>query len=234
MKKLGILFLGLLLLFCRTVCFASVADGDMSLNEGAQEYVLTEEDKLLLEQKELKMKEYLAEANEAKSYPYTKTISVPCYLQSETYFCGPATVKEVVQFKKGTSKTQYQYSYDLGTTAAGTDMTIIPGVINAELGANIYVYYSFLNQTDWLGKVVYSTNTSTPVILDINTTAVSEIPYNTTGHFLPVSGYHQNASGVHDQIRVADPHYAYCGSAWYSVSGLYTACYNHWRKAIIW
>lgn len=159
-----------------------------------------------------------------------KIVSVPVYEQANGYYCAPATVKQVTQFISGSSKTQAQIASDLGTTTSGTDMTRIPDVLNGYIGSTHYFYDSMGSTSDWFGKIIYSVNQEMPAILDINTRAVDEIPYNSDGHFVNISGYNQDTQ----MIRITDPWKEGLGHRWYSRVGLYNANNNHFRKAIIW
>lgn len=76
-------------------------------------------------------------------------------------------------------------------------------------------------------------STGLPPILDINTKNVSAWPYATSGHFLNVSGYHDNPY-VGIRVRVTDPYEKGLGNNWYSGSDVYAANNAHFRKAMIW
>lgn len=187
-------------------------------------------------QKEYMLKLYTLE-NEAASINKYKILSVPVFEQINDYYCGPATMKQVVHYIRGSSQTQQYYAIKLGTTLNGTSMTNIPSVLNSEaLTPNWYVYYTFNSFGDWSAKIDSSIYYAYPAILDINTENVSAFPYNAEGHYVNVSGYdvYENISTQRYNIRITDPWGPGLGNRWYTAADIYQANNNHWRKAIVW
>lgn len=202
-------------------------DGDLSLEEGAQEFIITSEDRL-------KSQERLSYAFAVRTnFPSYTELDVPWFQQQNSYYCGPATVKQVLHYINGISLTQDQYAQALGTTTDGTDMTCIPSVLNASLNNETYAYDSIGTSATWLMIVRTSLYDNRPAILDIKTTNYTDgsdgFPYSSSGHFVNVSGY----NGVSARVRITDPNDP-SGTHWYPVSVLYGANNDHWRKAIIW
>ncbi|MDD6572160.1 MAG: C39 family peptidase [Thermoflexaceae bacterium] len=132
------------LVVCSAICICSYnmdrevfaqGTGDMSYEEGAEVYIPTAEDVELQKRKE----------NEMLNTPMMltegfKTLAVTCYPQETNYYCGPATVKQVLHYLTGDNYSQGYYANLLGTTQAGTDFSRIPNVLNNRLGDSYYVY----------------------------------------------------------------------------------------------
>ncbi len=124
-----------------------------------------------------------------------------------------------------------EYAELLSTTREGTNMTVIPDVLNECIGEEHYVYSSIGTQDEWMEKIRYSMYYSRPAVLDINTNAYDTIfPYGSSGHFVNVSGY----SDITNQVRITDPNDETNKNVWYDKSVLYGANSDHFRQAIIW
>lgn len=209
-------------------------DGDLSLEEGAKPYVQSAEDKKLLDEKNADVEANVPD--DAGIVPFADTwykLAIPLYTQSNGYYCGPATVKEVVQFHKGSSSSQATYAKKLGTTSDGTDMTKIPSVLSAESGRK-YVYASIEDQATWKKRIIRNiTGTKLAVVMDIKTTK-DFWRYATSGHFLAIRGYKGTASTV-SNVQMSDPH-PDCSGEYYvkTAANAYKANNSHWRKAMIW
>ncbi len=204
-------------------------NGDLSLDEGANPYIMTPEDAHILNQKFKEMEKRDFSILYDPDAPFI-TLNVPVYQQETSYWCGPATVKQVVQFIKGSSESQSNYAKLLGTTTSGTDMTVIAEKLRTLTGKN-YVYYSFTQKADWTDKLLWGLNNNMPAVLDIDTRNVSAFPYRSSGHFVNVSGMDLRHS---DRVRITDPYGPGLGNRWYERTDLYNANRAHWRSAIIW
>lgn len=75
------------------------------------------------------------------TFPAYTELAGPWFKQQNGYYCGPATVKQVLHYINNVSSTQDTYASELGTTSAGTDMTGIPGVLNSHISGYEYNYY---------------------------------------------------------------------------------------------
>lgn len=162
-------------------------------------------------------------------FPVYTELAMPWFKQQNGHYCGPATVKQVLQYLNGVSLSQDDYAKELGTTTAGTDMTRIPGVLNAHLDGIEYEYADIGTAATWLTMVRTGLYNNKPAILDINTDDNYDFPYRSSGHFVNISGY----DGVKAKVRITDPNDK-SQHAWYTVSSLYNVNHAHWRKAIIW
>nr|WP_304711301.1 C39 family peptidase [uncultured Acetatifactor sp.] len=214
---------------------AEEVNGDLSLEEGAQVYVESAEDRMLRERKEAELNDEYGISMAAASY--TK-LNVPVFVQSEDWYCGPATVKQVVHYIKGSSQSQAYYAHKdrLNTTENGTDMTKIPGVVNAAIGEKYYVYDEIASRAEWDKELPQSLVKRRPAILDINTMNVPAFPYRTKGHFVCLSGEDAITSdGDGYFFQIADPiNKSGGGLQWYLKDDLYKANVNHFRAAYIW
>lgn len=230
MKKIYLLSFLLTCFFMIDVAVASAeeANGDLTLEEGAEIYVPSEEDKKLLKEKLAEIEKI--EANYLPDGEYY-TLGVPVYQQINGYYCGPATVKQVTQYVKGSSNSQDYYAKQLGTTTAGTDMTRIKTFLQKNVWSS-YVYSSIGTSGEWLSKIRYGMRVKKPAVLDIDTRKVSAFPYNSSGHFVNTSGLDTKYQPV--RVRITDPYGPGLGNRWYRSTDLYNANKNHWRQAIIW
>ncbi len=223
-KVLAKLLVVCCLLSSSMTAFAQEVNGDLSLEEGAQEVVITAE----MEQKE--QAKWAAFSRMRATYPSYCLLSVKRFQQETNYYCGPATVKQVIHYINGSSLTQSKYASILGTTTDGTTMTDIDDVLNDYISEEHYVYSSIGTQSEWLNKVRYSLYYQRPAVLDINTNGISSFSYSSSGHFVNVCGYSESSG----RVAITDPYGEQNTAVWHSVSNLYSANNNHWRQAIIW
>lgn len=203
-------------------------DGDLSLEEGAKEYALTEEDVLLDKEK---MEEDVPLPFSVNS-DFDIKFNMNCSIQTNNYYCGPATVKNVLHYINGNSKTQKQYATMLKTVEDGTDMSLISDVLNAEQNKHKYVYKKISNLSDWKDRVQKDTKQNVPVVMDIAANTENWF-YDTNGHFLCTAGYVYNENST-DYVWICDPHPEHGGIYKVSAKKAFTVNNNHWRKAIIW
>ncbi|WP_343248853.1 C39 family peptidase [Diplocloster hominis] len=201
-------------------------NGDLTIEEGAQPYNPTQADLNKIAQKDRSIYQQ-AKTNE-------ELLSMICYRQENNYYCGPATVKQVVQYKNGNSNIQSYYAGLLNTVETGdnrgTDMTRIAPVINSCIGSSYYVMAEIPGDSlTWFNRIRTGISAHYPTVLDINTNSVSEFPYKTSGHYICTSGFRV----AENQVRIADPHPSYFGHYWYSRNGLYKANADHFRHAMI-
>ncbi len=204
--------------------------GDSLNIENIQSYIDDNEDSI--NEYLSSLDEYINEKEkETRAFPHTMygALNVTVFQQETSYYCGPATVKQVIHYINGSSKTQSQYASMLKTTTSGTDMTLIPNVLRQETGYN-YVYIA--NATDdysnWLYQLQRSVDVGRPAIIDVKDSSATVLPYSTNGHFVNISGYSTNS-----ELRITDPYAPGLGNRWYSTNGLHSINHAHFRKAII-
>ncbi|MBN3554020.1 C39 family peptidase [Fictibacillus nanhaiensis] len=170
-----------------------------------------------------------------------RAISVPSFKQETSYWCGPATTKQVLHYLNGSSSSQSTYASGLGTTTAGTDFSKIDDYLNSKQSKNNYIYSSGNSYSTWSDRIDYSLSKSVPapVVLDLEIYP-SYMPKYTThiaGHILNVSGEDSRNSPV--QIRLTDPYDqgsrgVTLGNVWHPHKGVYDANMDHFRQAILW
>lgn len=234
MKKFKVIpvVMALVMMFS-IVASAEEINGDMTIEEGAQVYIESDQDRELRERKEAEIQSGVSVCSTTSEYTL---LNVTVFMQENGYYCGPATVKQVVHYIMGTSGTQSYYAGQLGTTEDGTDMTKIPGVLNAAIGEEYFVYDPIDSKDEWMTEISRSIALGRPAILDINTTALTAVfPYSTTGHFVNLSGEDAiTTDGDGYYFRIADCSRLVGAHSWYTKDDLYQANYNHFRKAYIW
>lgn len=173
------------------------------------------------------------------SNTYNCTRSIPYYKQQNSYYCGPATTKQSLQYLKGTSPSQSTIASSLGTTTSGTDGTKIVEYLNNNQSSNYYVIVEPTSQSA-MESTIYSglTNFNAPPILRVKITSgqvSTQHPqswyYTTNGHFMNISGqYTVNGSTIY---QVTDPYIEYKASSITSgkyrinSSAVYTSTMNH-------
>ncbi len=236
MRKSKIYFMALSL-FCITgasfnsniINAKAEVDGDLSIEEGGNEYILTEEDVLLDQQK---MEEDIPEPSAAGDFNIN--FNMDCEIQENDSYCGPATVRNVLQYINGEAKSQGFYAHKdrLNTTDAGTDMTRIPDVLNKYQNQHTYVYKEFSDLTTWKSRVKKDTKKYVPVVLDIKSTETNW-RYKTNGHFLCTGGYIYNENDT-DYVWICDSHPEKGGVYKVSAKKAYTVNREHSRSAMIW
>lgn len=159
----------------------------------------------------------------------SKSLNVSTCVQETTYYCGPATVQEVLKFY-GVNKSQKTLASDLGTTTDGTAMSRIPRVLNKYQKKRTYKYYNYSSKADFEKKVLLSVANGYPVVIDIRTTNYkTQWGYSTKGHFMCISGFNTSKN----TLTVNDPHYKYYGKKTYSADLVYNVVNAHPNKAII-
>jgi len=172
----------------------------------------------------------------------SKTIAVPSYEQQTSYWCGPATTKQVLGFFNGTSSTQQTYATELGTTTDGTDFSLVDNVINNHQTDNTYAYQSFTSSEylTWKSAMILSIDWDHPAVLDLKITSANMPLYPRTveGHILNTSGY--NVIKESDKkLRLTDPfdegdRGVTLGNVWHPFDGVWNANQAHFRKAVLW
>lgn len=168
-----------------------------------------------------------------------RTIAVPSYKQTTSYYCGPATIKQVVQFLKGSSLAQSSYASQLGTTSsAGSDFSLVDNVLNNNQTKKTFVYGNIGTYDNWANRIKTSLTNNYPVVLDLKITPSYMPKYtrNIAGHILNVSGV--NTTSTPFQVRLTDPfdeggRGVTLGNVWHPQKGVYDANNAHFRKAFI-
>ncbi len=141
-------------------------------------------------------------------------IKVPCYKQETRYWCGPATVKQTLQYLKGSSPSQSALAKALGTTTSGTSIYAIRKYLNNHQNKNTYVQMTPSSNNAMQNAMLMAVKTyKAPPILLVRITNKNfggKAEYTSDGHYLNVSGvYHVYAtpsSGCTVNYRLVDPY----------------------------
>ena len=170
----------------------------------------------------------------ATSKWYYLSATFPVNVQKNGYYCGPATVQNVVKFHTGETYTQDYCANKLGTTTAGTDMTKIAPVLKNMTGKN-YVMSSIENETLWKRRVANNViDSKMAVVLDINSKNNSSWPYQTSGHYIPIYACYGSTTTSCTKVKIADSHPNYNYKWEVSASLAYQVNNAHSRKSMIW
>jgi hypothetical protein len=166
-----------------------------------------------------------------------KTLDVPVFEQENSYFCGPATTKQVAHYMTGSSHSQ-QYIANVieKKEKSGTTMAYILYYLNDNKGLN-YIYDQGIanDYSTWLNAIYSSVNNSKPAIIIVKDLSGSVLPYSTSGHYINSSGVDSKYSS--NKIRITDPWTPGLGNKWYYASDIHMLNYNDtytWRRALIW
>ncbi|MGF9977338.1 C39 family peptidase [Viridibacillus arvi] len=244
MKKTAVSFLLAIPLLLPSIVGHAAGNGD---NPEFTEDVKTPEQLVQLAEKEKALEQWVS-GNETEDgiAPYAldegfyKLLAVPSYKQETSYWCGPATTKQVLSFINGSAGTQTTIAKDLGTTTAGTDFSKIDDYLNDKQNRNTYVYSDGLSYADWTYRLEYGLSKNYPVVLDLKITSSYMPKYTASveGHILNVSGVDTKTSSS-AQVRLTDPfdqgnRGVTLGNVWHPYSGVYNANKAHFRQAILW
>lgn len=230
-KIIGILTAAMILSTESTI-FAAQIDGDLTYEEGADIYVPTKEEKTLIEEKQAEVEKISSKFGILSSQGVYKELNVPHYKQENEYYCGPATVKQTLQYINNSSLSQTEYANKLGTTPAGTDMTKIAPLINTYVpSSKAYSYQSIGSFSHYLSSIYAALCQNKPIIIDMKAQDGDGWSYTTDGHFLNISGINSNATI--NKLKVTDPN-STDSYNWYDSSIVYNVNNKHTRQAFIW
>lgn len=150
-----------------------------------------------------------------------KTLDVPYFEQEESYYCGPATVKQTYsflnEFLNGStySPPQSNLRYILDTTEDGTDQNNIETYLNSSFPSISYSMLwrngAYTNATQMFNLIKTDINNNKPsiahVIISAKLEADSEWNYTTGGHYLNFRGYVEAVSTGVDIVLITDPNF---------------------------
>lgn len=168
-----------------------------------------------------------------------RVISVPSFEQETSYWCGPATVKQVLDYINGTSKSQRYYADELGTTKDGTVFSVVDDVLNDHQDENYYVYttHDSDEQSKFNDKIEWGIDNGYPSILDLKNDPdyMPKYTRSVAGHIVNTSGYDWDDW----EIRITDPfdqgnRGVTLGNVWHPADGIWEANQAHFRQAMIW
>lgn len=217
----------------------------MTLEEGAKYDKQIKFEKRIEQEKERKLNEFLINKKNLLKIEHMTTSSkkrkksgfwfylrVPVYRQINRYFCGPASVQEVVKYLSNKYRKQTFYAKKLHTTKSGTDIKNISHVLNK------YTRRSFTcsrngSKKHFSGALLYNTIVFCPTVLNVRSSGHGHWKYPTKGHFLPTAGVFLKNSKV-AYVRVADPHNEYAGYYEYGLNKVYNAVKQSNTDRMVW
>ncbi|TDQ41162.1 C39 family peptidase [Aureibacillus halotolerans] len=170
-------------------------------------------------------------------------LSVRGFEQETSYWCGPATVKQVLHYLNGSSDSQSDYADELGTTRDGTVFSIVDNILNDNQNERTYRYYEY-EEDDYLAWQIFmikSVDRGIPAVLDLKISPRTLPNYESTvaGHILNTSGYDAQGDLRDDpRIRLTDPfdqgnRGRTIGNRWYDMDSIFEANQDHFRGAVI-
>ena len=166
-------------------------------------------------------------------------LNVPVCTQEKKYYCGPATVQQVLKFGDGQdcTVTQDEIANAIGTTPDGSALSPMVNYIKNNLG-NGYVGYqiatnpSLSDMRYMVGSTIYFGYG--PCIGRVKFSKGGNWPYTTSGHFLNVSAY-DYTSESDLVVRLTDPNIQNVdptsnGTYWVELEELHTATVTHFAQ----
>ncbi len=120
---------------------------------------------------------------------FTHALSVTPFAQEKNNYCGPATLKEVIHFMNGTSKTQSDYAKELGTDSNGTYVYKFRDVINKYVNQKYnYVLGSTRTKEQFKTMLENSVDTKKPLVMHTMTRTLYLYNGHQTGHYIVATG----------------------------------------------
>lgn len=120
-----------------------------------------------------------------------KTLGVKAVKQETNYYCGPAAVKEVLQFINGESLSQYTYANNMQTDSSGTYVYRVTNELNYRQSRHQYRHQTDLSYDQFV-KIIISdildSDVGVPFILHARTASLYMYNNSDIRHYLVVSG----------------------------------------------
>lgn len=161
------------------------------LNGGTKEDLLQNEKNKI--KSDLEMQENLVQPLAT----YSKTLNITTYQQETSYWCGPANIKQVIQYLTGSSESQSTYASDMGTNSSdGTYVYKMVQELNAKQSKFTYAYYEVSsNDTQTVASYIFSNiQAGKPCIFHSQTKYLYLYNGKSLGHYITGRGY--NFSGI--------------------------------------
>lgn len=137
-----------------------------------------------------------------------KTLSIRESEQDNKYYCGPATVQIVINYKTGANWSQSKLASEMGTTSSsGTSRGAIVKELNKYIGANTYTDVSVSSIGVGAGAQ-YSIDNDCPLIYHVMPTVFDSYEgYTSSGHYIVGNAYKIGWSGSQsfNEVTYFDP-----------------------------
>lgn len=162
-----------------------------------------------------------------QGYSEGKVVSIPVIAQETTYWCGPASALQILEYLKsggvpsaynsiaGITSQQGQLANDMGTTTSGTAATNLKNAMvkyhKLWYGYDYYVL-SKVNTADSLFNIAQgAVNTGKSAELNVDTSKLSYYMGRAYDHFISMNGWSRDIDDygnvVNRFIGVTDPHH---------------------------
>lgn len=157
------------------------------------EYILlnqgTEEDVIKNQRNLKKIQEEWANTPSLHSN-VSKQLSVTASKQERSYWCGPANIKQVIQFINGSSSSQSTYATSMKTDSTGTYVYRMTNELNLRQSKFTYAYEEVHFDVNGMqDRILRNTTLDKPIILHARTEYLYMYNGTSLGHYLTVSGY---------------------------------------------
>lgn len=158
------------------------------LNDSYQKYLQTKD--LMISDSAIQP---MSNAIVRRSFCYNdRTLNVLTYQQEKNNWCGPAAVKETLQFLNGSSLTQAQYASNMQTDADGSTIVYkLTNELNRRQSRHTYQYEDITSEsrfTQILIADVMDSDVGVPFILHALAGSLYRYNGNTLRHYLVVNG----------------------------------------------
>lgn len=188
--------------------------------------------------------ELLLNANsESESRPpmlrsvYERNLSVPFYRQETDWWCGAASVKQIVNYYNGSSSSQ---NHIVNNTSAYinnssghrvTDSTLLTNYIKSCTGKQ-YVHFYPSSESTFRQNVKNSIYANRPLLIGYKPSTSNGFPYTAGDHFSVVSGIIEQDHYGPPLIQITDPYITWKSSSSYHSRGTYHVYIRDALKAL--
>lgn len=182
----------------------------------------TEEYQAMIKEKGDAADLYLLQKNKLKAGG-KKTVSVSGYLQENSYYCGPASVRNVLSKVNGSSPAQSTLASSMGTNSSyGTYVYKVANELSSRTGFN-YVSQSVYDKSVG-NSVVSSIDSGYIPVYNVDTKTLNSNYTFSSGHYIVGTGYDYYASGSsgYSNVQYFDVYYgsAVTGYHWTTVTNM--------------
>lgn len=140
----------------------------------------------------------------------SRILGVPFYEQKNSYYCGPATVRQVRAYLVGTGGLPGQdvIASALGTTVNGTEQSRIVDYLNNYCSGtyeSLWKNGAYTSASTLFNHIIADITNNKPTVAHIYDTSASYWRYTTNGHYLCFEGYADDTTTNGHVIYVVDP-----------------------------
>ena len=155
------------------------------------------------------------------------TVSVAGYTQENSYYDGPAAVKNVVQKINGSSLSQTGFANSMGTnSSAGTYVDKVSAELRYRTGFN-YVTQSIYATRTLSSAVVSAIDSGYIPIYSVDTKTLNSNYSFSSGHYVVGTGYDYGTSSTVQSVQYYDVYGPMSGYKWISLTKMENAIKAH-------